>query len=561
MKVGHVNIISLWSKKSIEMTRRFLRGWFSDDGESLRWLDPVGAPVLLLGALLLALVAGRGHMGLTPLSYDYGAQARGMVSGEGWGGGSWPPGYPLLMSIPMRAGCSALRSAWALSVLSYAVAAVCIYLGCRRLANHRYGALASVLFCLSPVSLKWANTATPEMAFVASTLLAMLSCDWLLFPARKRVSFLAAAVVGLIAAVPFWIRYLGIVSAGLAAAALVASMWRAPHRAVPLVSLATLAVGVVALLVRNVTDVGTLAGHSMATLPGDTFASALGKACWHVAVAYVPTLCAIQESLTKTALAGVTMTVCLALACAGLLRFRYFVISAYLPCYLLALAWCASHTRIDQMSDRFIVPVLPHLLLALVLLCHHFGRLHRIPSVARLPRFLLLFAFCVAVEYGSVAVLRGCRGLSDARYSPQTIAGIRNSVAPGTTLAVNRYGAQLRVFTSEYPTVGIPFDDPFNAYYTRALGLKLWQRKDALRVFLEKDVRLVVFFTGPDRDDPYLPVDAYGTYATQLYAGRAPEVERIEHFPDGVLIHLAEREQLIAALRGLDTPNGITHGQ
>jgi hypothetical protein len=99
----------------------------------LRWVrsDPNGgssaglaAPIAFsLAGLAAAVVAGRGRIGLTPLSYSYAHEALMMASGHMRDALTqyvmWPPGYPLMAAALVWLGVSAIRAAWLISVVAF----------------------------------------------------------------------------------------------------------------------------------------------------------------------------------------------------------------------------------------------------------------------------------------------------------------------------------------------------------------------------------------------------------------------------------------------------------
>ena len=105
-------------------------------------------PLLLFGsifllAVLAALTAGRGRMGMGPSSYDYAHQALLLASGRvGDGLGlfpTWPPGFALLLTPLVWLGLSPLRAAWGISIVAFGVTSCLTFAIGRRRAKGPLG--------------------------------------------------------------------------------------------------------------------------------------------------------------------------------------------------------------------------------------------------------------------------------------------------------------------------------------------------------------------------------------------------------------------------------------
>lgn len=534
--------------------------WITIDARQGRhpicFIDLVFCSGLLIVAILLPVITGRGQIGIHTLSYLYSSQALEIADGRGLGGYYWPPGYPLLITVLTETGISPLRSAWIFSILSYAFSAVLIYLLCLRWTGRRLAFFASIVFCLSPISLKWANIAMPEFLFVATTLLAIVAFDFFFPPSRQKFSLIGSIIVGGLMAVPFWIRYVGISSIFVPLMIGGVYFYLMPQsRKALLICFVVLVSGLFVIFMRNFIGTGTFSGHPIGALPADTFFSALSSMGWYLGVNMVPPLKSFF-SQAHHFLAGLMAFAIVLLAVFGLLKPRYSAVFIYPFIYLLLFLWSASHTRIDVVSERFVLPVMPCLWIALCEVGRCLGA--NIGSGFRLKivRFVMILVCCINMGYGVSLVLKGC-WLPDCNYSPETIAYLQKNVPDQSSIVVNRFGSQLTSCSLEYQIIKIPFDDPFNAGYTKAYGMKSWCRKDAIRLFLERNVDMLVFFMGKMNRDPFLEANAYGAYISQLVKGKAPEVQKIEMLKDGIIVHLVDRRKLASTLAAIETQSSL----
>ena len=163
--------------------------------------------------------------------------------------------------------------------------------------------------------------------------------------------------------------------------------------------------------------------------------------------------------------------------------------------------------------------------------------------ITRFANIILAFLCFIVMVRGFLFIIKGS-SLPSVNYSPSTIDYIRKHLPKGTSIAGNRFGYQILAYTLDYEYVEIPFEDPFNSYYTRAYGLELWSRKKAIKVFLEQEVRYVVFFMGEYNEDPFLEVGAYGQYVSSMLTEHLPEIHERSKTPDGILISLVTKEEL-----------------
>lgn len=134
--------------------------------------------------------------------------------------------------------------------------------------------------------------------------------------------------------------------------------------------------------------------------------------------------------------------------------------------------------------------------------------------------------------------------LPKSNWSPETISYIEHNISPGTTIAVSRYGWQLRGETLDYKTIAIPFEDPMNANYTQAYGISTWTREEALEIFLQRHVRFVVFFMGEGWRDMFLERHLYGDYVESLLDNNSPLVADTIYLSDGIILSVVDEDAI-----------------
>jgi voltage-gated potassium channel Kch len=207
------------------------------------------------------------------------------------------------------------------------------------------------------------------------------------------------------------------------------------------------------------------------------------------------------------------------------------------------------------------MPILPVVVIALVGAIFSLIDLVRgwpARSWHRAARWAVLALVIPIAGVGALAAARGVALVGkghtpESDFSPQTVRHIKDHVPPGTMLAANQM--QLWAFTLDYGFLMIPWDQPLDNW-PRDYGISPWTRLEALKVFVEKDVRYVVLFFGPTHGERVLARYNPGPYVgSSLLTEPLPEVAGVTRLSDGVLVTLADREQL-RELLAKEPPSG-----
>lgn len=511
---------------------------------------PSYSVIIFLLGITIALIAGRLEMGLGATSYEFAHQALKIAAGEGLGDYyQWPPGYAIVTAFLMKLGFAPLRGAWLISIVCTGGAAMMLYQLAHRITNRQGGILAALLFIANAAVLFYgSNSVQSEMLYIFSSLVALDFLERLCFGTdeknvgRPRIWF--AVITGIALALPFWIRYIGILFPLLGIGVCVILYVKGiPARRIELITttVVTIIFGGM-LMVRNVIFAESVAGHPTSGVPGETFSSAIAEFLWQLGGGLFWKRIS-PSPILKFAVVTSSASAIVILAAIGMRKLRLFILTSIPIAYMLLLAYVASHTRIDVIGWRFIFPILPFLILPIVLLWYWSATLLDVkPFVRRLSKGVITVFSGITFLSGSAMIVVGIP--SSPAYSHETIEYVTTHVSKGTTIAGSRYGMQLLATTLDYSYIEIPFDDPGNAGYTEAYGVHLWTREKALRTFVEKDVRCVVFFLGSDHEDGFLERGAYGDYVRSLYAGNVPEVSEQIATADGRVIRLVDRDSL-----------------
>jgi len=492
-------------------------------------------------------------VGAKGLSYDFAHHAlllaRGRVADIPPDHLSWPPGYPMAMVPLIWLGVAPLRAAWLVSLAAFGATVSITFLLGRRLDQTAIGVGAALLLLLNADMLQWAGIPLSEMLFAATMVAALLAFDefFIRWSADLEMSQGRALWTGAAFAAPVWVKYIGIVVPFLTVACLIVLLMvsRKKRARVTLVVISTLLlVGLIPL--RNILMGGHVTGHPVGALPADTLWSAISEALRGIRTTWF----FLAERLPRTLVDVATAVALVGVALWNARRGRWAIASCLPVLYLFMLCWIASHTRIDKMGDRFILPIVPVVVLAVCL------ALKDAMSARSWGLWLRMAATgiaLVAIVAGGVSVTRGvtllARGYSpDSNYAPSTVAYIREHVRPGVALAVN--GRQVQAHTLAYRAVVMPWVEPGEDNWPKAFGITPWSRAGALQAFLDHDVRYVVLFLGPSGDYRWLARSYPGDYVARTMVTEVlPEVATVTKLDDGIVITLADPPQIREALR------------
>lgn len=128
----------------------------------------------------------------------------------------WPPLYPLLLSLPMKAGCDAALSARILSMLAFVLTCIAgARLGSRLAGGAAHG-LCFALLALLCADMEVFSFAWSEPPFIAFSLLFLLFCVHHIQSGSRRALVLAAVLGGM----AFMTRYIGVAMTAVGVVAL-----------------------------------------------------------------------------------------------------------------------------------------------------------------------------------------------------------------------------------------------------------------------------------------------------------------------------------------------------
>jgi hypothetical protein len=496
-------------------------------------------PALAVLAVAFALGLSRLQFGIGHTTFDYMSQARWLLDGGDLGGltTTQPPGYTLiwllLLVLPRP-----LLGGFILSLLSQAITVWCVYELIAKPATRTAGLVGAALVAVNGALAGSADYVWVEGPFTAALTGAWLAFERLIFRAREQRY--AGPVLGtaLLAVLPLYLRYAAApVLAVMLAFALFTAIKRKRRDLALFVALVVLLA--LPLPLFNWAIHGMVTGHPLGIAPAQDLLSSFIILARELGSAFLYVTPPIHEAplfnLTNAdgtamrlpilaALLGTTaMLVPLAI---GILTGRGPLMRVGLAvlAYLLFYALIASHTRIDRLSLRFVVPVIPLAIAGWVMAAPVLGR-----------RGSLALAGAVA-GFGVVGLTEG---LAPDRYgyAPETLAYVARNFPQGSVLLTNAYGRQIDALAPGFRALPLPYDDPFNDGFSDAYGIEPLSESDLDATVAREQVRAVVILLGPSGDDPYLDLDSYGEAVKHLVDGARPGAQ-VTRLSDGLVVTL-----------------------
>ena len=496
-------------------------------------------PALGLLAVAVALALSRLQFGIGHTTFDYMSQARWLLEGGDLGGLNTvePPGYTLIWLLLLKLP-QPLPAGFVLSLLCQAVSVWCVHDLVAWFATRRAGLAAGAL-----VALNGALAGSADYIWVEAPFTAALAGSWLAFerlihrPREQRYAGPVAATA-LLAILPLYLRYAAApVLAVMLALALFTAVKRKRRDLALFIALIILFA--LPLPLFNWALHGAISGHPIGVAPAQDLLSSFTILARELGSAFLYVTPPIHEAplFNLTNADGTAMRLPM-LACLlgiaimlvpptiGVLTGRgpLMRVGLVVVAYVLFYAVVASHTRIDRLSIRFIVPVLPLVIAGWVLAAPVLGR-----------RGALTLAGAVA-GFALVGLVEGlapdCYG-----YAPKTLAYIARELPKGSTLLTNAYGRQIDALVPGFRQVPLPYDDPFNDGFSAAYGIESWSEAELEATVARENVQALVILLGPSGDDPYLDLDSYGEAIKRLASGAWPGT-KVTRLSDGIVVRL-----------------------
>jgi hypothetical protein len=453
---------------------------------------------------------------------------------------SEPFGYNLALAVPLLLGIDPTNCALLINIISIVLSILFIYLICTLLLPPATSFGATAVIALNWLFLKINCRLGPEPLFVFT----MLAATFFLLKRYinyNRPSARNAILLGVLATLPVYIRYIGIVFTFISILfVIVETCIRRKTKGIYRESLALITTPgtlVILLISYNYAASGVYSGHPIGISPAYTFPRALyyivSGICLDTVFPFI-----LYKSRISSIIAFFVSTALLLVLLQASVRYRTVRLFAWFTsAYVMALAIAESITRIDLISERFIYPVFPFVVLGTFFLAHETRT--QLTSHRPVKVFIYCFLLACAVSILPTAYFIARGDQSGFCYSPQTIRSVKASFSPNENIFVNRYGAQIGIYRPDLHSHMLPFLDPVNGHYTEFYGIHPLSRDEFIKEMKIFGIHKMVFCLGHSGDgDSFIDNDYYGAFMKDIFSGHDPLVENIEFLPDGRIIIL-----------------------
>lgn len=300
-------------------------------------------------------------------NFLYCQQSLKILSGQELGGFfSWPPGCALIMSQVMKIfGCNSLDAGWLLSISSYFGSSLLVGYISQKLCKPYIGLITCMsMFVFNPDVAAFANRPCSELPFIFFSLLPLAALVSL-YSTNKRNNYLKL-ILGLTFALPFWIRYTGILFVLIGIMSLFV-LYKNNKLSINLLlfNLSTLFITAGFIPFRNYLHTHTFSGHAVGLHPGQSFISAFVDNWWLIALSLFEPIGISWEFFWRVGFAFIFLFIYILIILTNRHNKTALLIGLIPVFYTTLLSFSASITRIDLMSVRFILPDLPMICLSI----------------------------------------------------------------------------------------------------------------------------------------------------------------------------------------------------
>ena len=399
-----------------------------------------------------------------------------------------PFGYNISLALPLLLHIDPINCALLVNIISIVLSVVVFYLICALLFQPTVALGASAVFALNRLFLQINYDLGPEPLFLLTTLAATF---FLLkrYINYDRPSVRVAISLGVLATLPVYVRYIGIVFTFISILFIIGETFvRRKIKGVfreTLAIIATSATLVILLLAHNYAASGVLSGHPIGVSPAYTFPQALFHMLADIYRDAGFPLSVFFESNVSVIVAFLVSTVFLLVLLLASVRYRNIRLFAWFTsAYVIAFAVSESITRIDLIDVRFIYPIFPFVVIGTFILVYEAHTLFTSQRSVKVLRVCFLLFCSVSTLLSYSLITRGRQ--SEYNYSPQTIRAVMASFPPNENVFVSRYGAQISIYRPDLHSHMLPFVDPGNGRYTEAYGIHRLSRDqfiDEMKIF------------------------------------------------------------------------------
>ena len=447
----------------------------------------------------------------------------------------------IALALPLLLRIDPIICALLVNIFPIVLSIVLFYSTCSLLFRPTVALSASAVFAFNRLCIANNAILAPEPLFVFAILAATF------FLLRRYVNYnhpsvRIAILLGALITLPVYIRYIGIVFTMVSILYVIGETF-ARRRTNGIFReafalMATSATLVALLMAHNYAASGVLSGHPMGIVPAYGFPQALFRMLVDTCVdSKLPLPVFLVPPALEVIPFLISASFLLFLLLASVRNRTIRLFAWFTVAYEIAFAVAESITRIDIISERFIYPVLPFMVIGIFCLVREACTLFASQRLAKMFSLCFILICAGSILLSVPLIVRGGQG--DFNYSPQTVRAAMATLSPNENVFVNRYGAQLDIYRQDVHSHMLPFRDNSNANYNDAYGIHPLSRNEFIREMKIFSIRKMVFCSGrTGNDDGYIYNDGYGPFMKDIFYGHDPLVESVQSLPDGRIITL-----------------------
>ncbi len=474
--------------------------------------------------------------------------------------GKRPPGFSILVGILVYIGFPILVASAIITTLAYSISSIFIYLSLSFFYDKNKSFFATIAFLVYLPFIYYSKIAAPEI--VGIMVLSGMLYYYLKFiedENNESNKFSTIFMFGFIAGTMIWIRYANLIYVAIFFIILFVYTFLLNRKFIKN-GFITLAIGTIvtlSMMIRNYISTGDLSGHPANNKMTNEFSVAVVKSFNYL----TNNIFKLDNNSQAIAIVIILFLSLIALfiICTNYKNQKklFMVLPiALMPIgYLLFFCYVQSTTRVDDVSDRYLLPFYLSILWQIIYIAYYIqGRLDKY----KLYTNVLLFGLLAMFTYINLSKASVVRKYDDRDYSPKTLEYMIKNTPKDSVIIGNRYLSQIFMYTLDYRVIAFPFYSQYNKDYGRKLA---WTKKDFLELIVQKDISTIVFFTGPDKKENFFKRNDYGDFIKELLNGNSNLLLETIVLEDGFYMKLQSKGFLLNELSKINKDDIILNNQ
>jgi hypothetical protein len=491
------------------------------------------------------------------ISQGFGMSLGPNVNGDFFAYGRRPPGFPILVALLMSFGFPIMTASIIITSVAYALIPVFIFLTFKHYFSNIKALLAAFVVLLHPAFIYYSKIAAPEIVGIL-----ILSATYYLYirlidnQLNKSKDYIGPALLlGLILGFTIWFRYVNAIYIVLFPGLIfLFSLFYKESRKSAIISIVISISLSLYLLIRNKIYTGGFSGYPITGGKTNAFDVSLVK------VLNLLTDNLFEFDVNNSAIATLFVIILLVMCLFIIIKtysnkihlFKVLPIALMPLAYLLFYCYIQSITRVDDVGTRYILTFYLSILMQVMFILYLLDGKVKYNSLFRVLFFMSLSTYSYA-SYSSGSIHRT---YNDRDYSPETNSYIVENIDKGSVIFGSRYVGQVFMHSLDHRVLGLNFYSDYNKGFGRRLST---DKKELLRKILKHDIKYLIIFTGPDKNERFINRDDYGEFITSLVETQSDIVESKIELSDGIVITFKNRAYLSSILDYFDNSKPLVN--